>query len=292
MSASLPHVLVTGATGQVGSALMKRLAGLPALSVTGASRQPDGLLAAGYCAVALDYDDPASIRAALQDVDRLFLVTAYTVEMLQQSKLVIDIARDTGLKHIVHLGAPGADNTQVGHYGWHQFIERYIEWSGIGFTHLRPEIFMQNLFGYGGVPVVDHGVLRYFVGDVRMSWVDTGDIAEVAAACLRDPDRHAGKTHRLGYDAKTYAEIAGVFTRVLGQPFRYEAQDPRLFLDRVLAAGGDPAYMACVHRSFDEMTRGVAERADETFGNYHEITGLEPTTVEAFALRHAHAFRY
>jgi NAD(P)H dehydrogenase (quinone) len=292
MTAAKPAVLITGATGQVGRAVLKALSTDPELMVTGAGRNPQAITAAGYHAVALDYDDPQSVAAALQGVDRLLLVTAYTVDMLRHSKLVVDLARQVGVKYIVHLGAPGADDTRVDHYGWHQFIERYIEWSGIACTHLRPEIFMQNLFGYGGVPVVDQGVLRYFVGDARLSWVDADDIADVAAICLRLPDRHAGMTYRLGHDAKSYPEVAAAFTKVLGQPFRYEPQDPKAFLERVLASGGDPAYMACVYRSFDELGRGVAEPADEVFPTYTAVTGKNPTTIEDFALKHAAVFRY
>jgi NAD(P)H dehydrogenase (quinone) len=292
MAAAKPIILVTGATGQVGRSVLQALSADRDLLVTGASRNPQAITAAGYHAMALDYDDARSVEAALQGVDRLLMVTAYTVDMLRQSKLMVDLARQAGVKYIVHLGAPGADDTRVGHYGWHQFIERYIEWSGIACTHLRPEIFMQNLFGYGGVPVVDQGVLRYFVGEARLSWVDTDDIAEVAATCLRDPDRHVGKTYRLGHDAKSYAEVAAAFSKALDQPFRYEAQDPKVFLKRVLATGGDPAYMGCVYRSFDELGRGVAEPADEVFATYTAITGKSPTTIEAFALKHEAVFRY
>jgi NAD(P)H dehydrogenase (quinone) len=292
MSNQSPKVLVMGASGQVGAAVMRALARDPSLTLVGASRSPARLAAVGYQAVSLDYDDPDSVESALQGVDRLFLLTAYTVDMLRQTKLVVDAAKRLGLKYIVHLGAPGTDNTRVGHYGWHQFIERYIEWSGIAHTHLRPEIFMQNLFGYGGVPVVDRGVMRYFVGDARLSWVDTDDVAEVAASCLSAPERHVGKTYRLGYDAKSYPEVAVEFQRVLGQPFQYHAQKPEEFLRRVLASGADPAYMACVYRSFDELSRGVAETADETFDNFTAITGRLPTLIGGFALKHEAIFRY
>ena len=76
----------------------------------------------------------------------------------------------------------------MAHYGWHQFIERYIEWCGFSFTHLRPEIFMQNLLGYGGESYVKEGVIRHYVGGARLSWVDCEDVAAVAAACLLEPE--------------------------------------------------------------------------------------------------------
>ena len=234
----------------------------------------------------------SSPDAYLEGVERLFILTAYTVDMLKQSKALIDQARKSGVKHIVHLGACGSDDTDVAHYGWHQFVEHYIEWSGISYTHLRPEIFMQNLFGYGGLPAVSNGVIRYYMGHARLSWIDVEDIGEVAAAVLKNPEAHKGQTYRLGYDAKTYDEIAEIFSQVIGQPFRYEARPPKEFLDRVLAAGGDPAYMDCVYNSFMRLSGEGILGSDETFDNFNRITGRQLTTVADFARKHAALFRY
>jgi NAD(P)H dehydrogenase (quinone) len=219
------------------------------------------------------------------------MVTAYTVDMLDQSKRLIDEARILGVKHIVHLGAPGADDTTVAHYGWHQFVERYIEWSGLAYTHLRPEIFMQNLFGYEGVPVVTDGVIRYYVGAARQSWVDVEDIAAVAVAVILEPARHEGQTYRLGYDVKTYPEIAEIFSAVLGKPFIYEALPPEAFLERAISLGGDASYMTCVYKSFAELTAGTARGADLLFNNFQELTGQTPRSIRDFVSSNANRFR-
>ena len=75
-------------------------------------------------------------------------------------------------------------------------------------------------------------------GDARWSWVDAEDIADVAAAGLRAPGVHAGKTYRLGYDAKSFTEIAAMIAEVIGQPFRYEARPPEEFLETLMKASG------------------------------------------------------
>jgi NAD(P)H dehydrogenase (quinone) len=177
----------------------------------------------------------------------------------------------------------GDDDTRVAHYGWHQFIERYIEWSGITFTHLRPEIFMQNLLGYGGESYVEQGVITHYVGGARLSWVDCDDVAAVAAVCLAQPEQHAGKTYRMGYEAKSYYELADVFTEVLGQPFSYEPQPPSDFLRNVLAAGAEPAYMKCVFDSYTDLTNGKDIGADKTFDNFPQLTGRAPRNLADFA---------
>ena len=291
MSAHRARVLITGATGQVGRQVVARLMNDPAIDVVGASRLPDTANLGVPC-VFLDFADFSTIPAALEGVERLFILTGYTVDMLRQSKALIDHARKSGIRQIVHLGACGDNDTDVAHYGWHQFIECYIAASGIGYTHLRPEIFMQNLFGYAGLQVADRGVLRYYIGDARWCWVDADDIADVAAAVLRAPAAHANRTYRLGYDAKSFAEIAAVIADVIGQPYRYEARPPEEFLETILKAGGEPAYMSCVYDSFSRLSHGGIRGSDQTFDNFASITGRPPTTIQDFVVKHAAKFRY
>lgn len=287
-----PKVLVMGATGQVGAAVISYMKNEPAVEVLAAARTPQKAQHLGVSVVSLDLDQFETLAPALDGIDRIFMVTGYTVDMLRQSKDLVNTAKRAGVRQIVHLGACGDDDTRVAHYGWHQFIERYIEWAGFTFTHLRPEIFMQNLLGYGGESYVQNGVIRHYVGSARLSWVDCEDVAAVATTCLLNPELHAGKTYRLGYEAKNYYEIAETFTEVLGQPFSYEAQPPADFLRNVLAAGAEPAYMKCVFDSYTDFTAGKDIGADEVFDNFPSITGKQPITFAQFAKKHEARFRY
>jgi NAD(P)H dehydrogenase (quinone) len=286
------RVLVMGATGQVGGALVPLLTREANVEVVAAARTPHKAEQLGVPVVYLDLDKIDTFAPALEGIDRIFMATGYTVDMLRQSKDLVNVAKRAGVQQIVHLGACGDDDTRVAHYGWHQFIERYIEWSGVTFTHLRPEIFMQNLLGYGGESYVKQGVIKHYVGGARLSWVDCDDVAAAAAACLVNPEKHAGKTYRLGYEAKTYYELAEVFAGVLGQPFSYEPQPPSEFLRNVLAAGAEPAYMKCVFDSYTDLTNGKDIGADEIFDNFAAITGCQPRTLADFARRYADRFRY
>ena len=287
-----PRVLVMGATGQVGRAVVNLLKNDPSLEVVAAARSVQKAKTLEVPIVHLDLDNIETFEPALAGVDRLFMATGYTVDMLRQSKDLVNRAKAAGVQLIVHLGACGDDDTRVAHYGWHQFIERYIEWSTIPFVHLRPEIFMQNLLGYGGERYVNAGVIRHYVGAARLSWVDCEDVAAVAAQCLLDPDAHAGNTYRLGYDAKTYSDIARLMTEELGKPFRYEARSPAEFLSHVLAAGAEPAYMKCVFDSYTDFTNGVDIGADEVFHNFPALVGREPRLLADFIRDHAAQFRY
>jgi len=295
VSLDRPKILITGSTGQVGSKVLRRSRSNPNLEWVAATRssvKAAALKQQGIATVMLDLDDESTHRAALEGIDRIFLVTGYTVDMLRQSKALLDNAKKAGVKHIVHLGACGRDDTTVAHWAWHQLVERYIEWCGFSFTHLRPEAFMQNVLGYGGKKAVENGVVQAFVGPARISWVDISDIAEVAIATLAHPERHAGQTYRLGYDALTYEELAALMTIIIGQPFRYEPRSPELFLQDMISSGAEMAYMGCVYDHYKRYAAGTIPGADDTFDNFPAITGRQPTRWVDFIAKHKAQLAY
>jgi NAD(P)H dehydrogenase (quinone) len=132
-NARIPKILITGATGQVGSKTIHYLINEKEIEIVAAVRSPEKAAAftdKGIATVILDFDDESTHLPALNGIDRVFVVTGYTVDMLRQSKAVLDNAKQAGVHHIVHLGACGRDDTTVAHWAWHQFVERYIQWSG------------------------------------------------------------------------------------------------------------------------------------------------------------------
>jgi len=295
MTLTLPRILVTGATGQVGSRTIGYLAERDDVEIVAAVRsaaKAAPFAARGMATVLLDLDDEATHLPALHGVDRLFVVTGYTVDMLRQSKALLDNARKAGVRHVVHLGACGRDDTTVAHWAWHQLVERYIEWSGFSYTHLRPETFMQNLLSYGGKKAIHDGVITAFVADARLSWVDVEDVAQVAALALADPHAHAGKTHRLGYDAAGFDEIAAMMTAIVGQDFRYQPLSPEVFLQSMIDAGAEMAYMGCVYDHWKRYAAGTIPGADDVFDTFPAITGREPTRLADFIAKHRAALAY
>ncbi len=287
--------LVTGATGQVGSRTIRYLQSHEGVEIVAAVRSAEkgaAFEARGIATVILDLDDEATHLPALAGVERLFVVTGYTVDMLRQSKALLDNAKKANVRHVVHLGACGRDDTTVAHWAWHQFVERYIEWCGFSYTHLRPETFMQNVLSYGGKRTINHGVLNGFVAGARLSWVDIEDLAQVAALALARPDLHGGKTYRLGYDAISYGELAALMTEIVGQPFRYEPLAPEIFLQSMKDSGAEMAYMNCVYDHWKRYAAGTIPGADDTFDNFPEITGKQPTKWAAFIKQHKAELTY
>ena len=133
---------------------------------------------AGHDAVLLDLDDPSTFPAAPCGVDRLHLVTGYMVAMLGQSKTIVDASVKAGVRHIVHqrvFNAPGCTDP---HLVWHQLIECYIEASGIAWTHLHPNVFLEQTPAFMRVTGDNFPV---FWGDRRPGWVAAEDVHRVAA---------------------------------------------------------------------------------------------------------------
>lgn len=278
-------VLITGVTGLVGGKTLQILLENKEIEVIAAVRSVEKaapFTARGISTVILDFDDEDTHLPALAGIDRLFIVTGYTVDMLRHSKSLVDKAKQAGVKHVVHLGACGRDDTTVAHWAWHQFVERYIEWAGFSYTHLRPEWFMQNLLSYGGKPAIHGGVLTHFVAGARVSWVDVDDLALVAAETLSHPEKHNGQTYRLGYDAASFDDVAAQLTAVIGKPYRYEAASPEVFLQVMRDSGAEMAYMGCVYDHVKRYAAGQIPGADDTFDNFPAITGKQPTKWAEF----------
>lgn len=288
-------ILVTGATGQVGGKTIDYLLPHKDIEIIAAVRSKEKagqFTDRGIKTVLLDFDNTSTHLPAFEGIHSVFIVTGYTVDMLQQSKVLVDNAKKANIKHIVHLGACGPDDATVGHWVWHQLVERYIEWSGFSFTHLRPQDFMQNLLSYGNEKAIKNGVINGYVDDATLSWVDVENVAEVAALSLINPEKHNGKTYRLSYDALNFAEIAELMTSIVGQPFRYEALSPEIFLQKMKDAGAEMAYMNCVYDHWKKHANETIPGSTETFDNFFEITGKQPTRWSDFIQKHRAELRY
>jgi NAD(P)H dehydrogenase (quinone) len=236
---SKPVVLIVGATGRVGRFLVDALDAEPGeVVVRLAARTADqvaALRARGHQAVWLDLDQPWSLAPALAGVDRVFLVTGYSVAMVAHSKTLVDAAVKAGVTHVVNLGVFGNWDCTDPHFAWHQMIDRYLETSGVAWTHLHPNVFMDLLSSIR--PPVD-GVFSTFWGDHKVGWVAAHDIAAVAAAVLREgPSRHGGKDYWLSTEVASGPEVAAILTASLGREFRCEAYGPAE-LAAAYASGG------------------------------------------------------
>ncbi len=287
------RALIIGATGQVGGDVVRTLAESPELDVLAAVRrdyQARKMRDLGVTPINLDLDDGDTVKKAVSNVDSILLMTGYTVDMMKQSKRVIDAAKSDGVDHIVHVGASGADTAEVAHWGWHRMIEAYIEQQGFRFTHIRPEGYMQNVLGFGWL---QGNSLTSLIGDARWSWVDAKDVAAIAVAALQRPDEFAGQVWRLGYEAATMADVAKQIGNHLDQEIQIVPLDPQVFYEGAVGAGADPAYMACIRDQFRLNAAGAIPGADQTFDAqaFEAAVGRAPANWSDFIERNSAALK-
>ena len=160
----------------------------------------------------------------LAGVDRIYLLTGSTVAMLVQSKTLVDAAIKAGVQHIVHQGIFGQWDCSDPHFAWHQMIERYIEASGISWTHLHPNYFMENLLS---VTPLKASSFSMYCGDKRVGWVALKDVADVAATVLcSGPKKYGGKEYWMSTEVLNGPEVAAILSEVLGQEIRTQLKQP------------------------------------------------------------------
>jgi len=239
-ASSKATVLVLGSTGQVGSLIVDKILESDRVNLRVTSRRQsevDRLRGIGQDAVFLDLDEPRSFGPALHGIDRVFLLNGYSVAMLTQSKTLIDAAKKSGVQHIVHLGTYGQWDTTDAHFAWHQMVERYIEASGMFWTHLHPNMFMENLLTFFAPR---RGAMTVYWGNERMGWVALSDVAAVAAIVLSEgPVKHHKNDYWLSTEVLTVSDLATMLSKETGHVVRPEPKLPDDF-QAVLEAGNLP----------------------------------------------------
>jgi uncharacterized protein YbjT (DUF2867 family) len=279
----LPRILVTGAPGNVGTPLVRDLQAADVPFRVGARNPEKARAALGdpVDAVRFDFQDAATFPAALADVDRVFLVRPPTLANVQRDFVpFITAAAAAGVQQMVFLSVQGVENSR---FIPHARIEAAIEQSGMDHTFLRAGFFMQNLTTTHAAEIRERSEIALPVGSAKTAFIDTRDIAAVAARALTE-DGHGANSYTLtGADALTYDEVAAIMTDVLGRPVMYTNVTPPEFVIRQVRGGMGWGFALVV------MGLYVATR----FGNAEQVTddvrrslGREPISFEQFARDH------
>ena len=216
-------ILITGASGNTGMPVVGRLAqmNIPFRAMVH-SLAKERLVKKGLAEVVVgEFQDAVSLERALEGIERVYLLSPPSPDQFKQQTEFVDIAKKTGVKHIVKLSALGtALDSPVGLMRAHAQIEEYIRKSGIAFTFVRPHFFMENLL-MNVATVQQDGAIYSPLGEARISPVSVQDIGAVVAAILT-ADGHAGKVYTLtGPTAVNYAEIATTLEKAIGRPIHY-----------------------------------------------------------------------
>lgn len=292
-------ILVTGATGNIGSELLRLLAETetPVRAVSrkdlnessrsdatsDASNDPPDIEWARA-----DLADREAVPPLMDDIDRVFLLSGNAANMVRVQKNVIRAAAAAGVDQIVKVSALGASDHSKSVIGvWHFVIEHELEQSGLSWTILRPHVFMQNLLDQKESILRDGRVFSPSAS-AAIPMIDTRDVAAVAASCLTR-DGHGGQTYTLSGPAPlSYAEAAGILGRVLGREIKYVPEtEPEAFLR--LHNSGLPAWMIGAQLALAEYQR-AGGGTDIVTDSVAKITGRPARNFETFARDHVDEF--
>jgi uncharacterized protein YbjT (DUF2867 family) len=284
-------ILITGATGTTGREVVEELRRLGAKGVRALVRDParaDFIREAGFETFAGDFDRPETLDAALKGVERALLLTPPSMQTFEHQRAFVEAAARAGVRHVVKLSAFGADAGAPEGFGkWHGQAEDLLKASGLAWTMLRPNFFMQNLLGQAKQIASDR-IIAQAVGDGRASFIDTRDIAAVAARTLTE-EGHAGQTYVLtGPEALSYTEVAAKLSEATGREIKYVPVSPAQFRETALAAGL-PEWLVSGLERLNELF--VSGEAAEVTDAVRRVGRKEPTTFDQFARDHAEAFK-
>ncbi len=284
-------ILVTGATGNVGGAVVTNLTAMGAdvRALVRDESKAQGLWDAGVELVVGDLDKPETLASAFSGVDKVFLATPVGPNQVSLARNGIAAARRAGSPHIIRLSA-GALNTAADSPArvtrQHAEIDVELKASGLPYTILRPHNFMQNTL-MAAQTVASEGAVYMPMKEGRFGIIDIRDIADVAAKVLTEPG-HEGKTYGLtGPASISYHDIAAGLSKALGKEVKYV--DVPLEAAREAMVGiGLPEWYADAYNEYNEaMSEGLG---DFTTNDVEEITGHPARSYETFAREFAQAF--
>jgi uncharacterized protein YbjT (DUF2867 family) len=284
-----PKILVTGATGTVGTEVVRQLAesGVAVrAAVRSIEKAEKKFKHPNVESVEIDFNDPESLDVAFKGIEKLFLLTPLTDDQVDFGRMLVEAAKKHGVRHIVKLSVAGAEREPGFYLGrWHRETERYIESSGIPYTFLRPGSFMQNFINY--FPP-EGGKIQLPLGQGKGSYIDVRDIATVAAKALTEKG-HEGKAYTLtGPESLSVAEVAEILSKVMDKHIEYvdvlEESERHSMIEM-----GMPEWMADAMMELHRITKsGNAAAVTDTF---ERVTGKKPRTFMEFAKDHESTFK-
>ncbi|WP_127361420.1 NmrA family NAD(P)-binding protein [Actinacidiphila soli] len=276
-------ILVTGASGNVGSEAARLL---------GAQHQPTRALVrdaaraprADVEIITGDFERPDTLDAAMRGIETVILVSP---AIPAQEIAVIASAVREGVRHIIKITSKASDDSPVERRRGQARIEAYLETSGLSYTLLRANAYMQNLLALAPM-IKQSGRFVMSAGDGQVGMIDTRDVAATAATVAAEAAVHAGRTYWLtGPDLITYNDVAKELSDALGYEIEYRRTTPAEHRAAMVQAGLPETVATSNAQAFGLIAEGdAAWLSDEVAA----ITGAAPRSLRTFIADHIAAF--
>jgi len=284
-------ILLTGATGKTGGAVANELIN-KGVSLRALVRDADKAVAlqeAGVELVVGDAGDRAVVAKALAGVEKATLILPNSQEQQDMEMQFVDLAVEAGIKHLVKLSSFEAVAEATSPIpALHYEVEQHIQASGLGWTMIRPNFFMQNLLP-SAYTIKNEGKFFLPMGDGVTVMMDCRDIGAAMAETLVG-DGHEGRSYELsGPELVTFYDVAEQLSAVLGRKIEYVNQDPAAYRERVAPFMSSEWHTDAVMYLFSEVADGVMPpKVTDTFS---KLVGREPIAFKQFVRDHIGVFQ-
>lgn len=281
-------ILLTGATGKTGGETARALLarGVKARVLVRDAARASALQAAGMEIAVGDASDPASVSKALTGITRLLILLPNSQQQGEIEKQLVDLAKKAGVRHIVKMSSMEAvPDARAPIPKIHWAVEEYIRKSGLAWTMLKPNFFMQNFLA-SARSIKENKSFSLPMGDGKTAMADARDIGAVAAEALAGAG-HEGKSYEItGPELLSFHQVAERFSEVLGTKITYIPADPAAYLailKKVLAEW----HANAVSELFAEIAAGQEPYVTDTF---QKLIGRPPISLAQFIRDHRAAF--
>ncbi len=285
MANNTKTILVTGATGNLGGAVSRALVKRGFNVKAGTTSLGKKTVADGAKAVQAVFEDLSVMKAALEGTDSLFLISP-PLDVQASAKLnpVIDLAKEAGVKHIVYISALGADQNEEAPL---RIVERHLMASGVNYTILRPNFFMENFSTGFFAPMLAQGGIFLSAADGKTSFISIEDIAEVAATAFEN-ELFGQELNITGPEALDHTEVAKIISEAGGKEIAYHAITEEEAMASALSSGMPESAAQYMAQLIAAVRDGwLAAVTDEV----EEVTGKPATSFSEFAAKSAASWK-
>lgn len=281
-------ILVTGASGNVGSYVIRELLELnEEVVASGTNKEKlEKMFGDTVNIVKLDFTKSETFQNALIDIDRVFLMRPPHLGKPEALYPFIDFVKSKDIRLISFLSLMGVEKNTIPP---HHKIEKYIEKLEIPYAHIRPGFFMQNLSGIHSKQIKEDNEIFVPAGKSKTSFIDAADIGLSIGTVLHDPETYKNTKHTItGPQALDYYEIAQILSEVTKKKITYKKPSfLRYWYHYVFKRGLDMKYVNVTVALYFMTRMGTAK---EITGEFKKLTGKDPRTFKEFAKTNINSF--